>query len=147
MKDSIAFIVDGRMEQDIMLFSEDDGKTWSEPKRVAMYGNFLSLGGGRVMVYGAKGARAPNPEGRFWLFFSDDGGASWRIGGVQGGRTDESTVLELADGALYLNMRNYHRKHPCRSTGTSADAGLTWSKPAYDEALIEPVCPVAGGSP
>src|SRR5262249_13668125 len=45
----------------------------------------------------------------------------------------------LADGSLLLNIRSY-RGNNRRLVSASKDGGETWSKPAEDEALIEPVC-------
>ncbi len=73
------------------------------------------------------------------VIYSDDAGASWRIGGVAEGKTDESTVMELSDGTLYLNMRNNRGTHR-RAFATSTDKGLTWSPVGEDPALAEPVC-------
>ena len=52
---------------------------------------------------------------------------------------NESAVAERADGTLVLNMRSY-RKGNRRLVSTSADGGETWTPPAADEALVEPVC-------
>ena len=78
------------------------------------------------------------------LIYSDDHGQTWHLGAVQretGG--NESTVAELRDGRLMLNMRMYgHREeHPCRAYLVSEDGGLTFSGDMrFAEALIEPVC-------
>ena len=44
------------------------------------------------------------------VVFSDDGGRSWQIGGSADAGTNESQVVELADGRLMLNMRNHPPK-------------------------------------
>jgi sialidase-1 len=63
------------------------------------------------------------------VIFSDDGGAAWQISGSTDGWCDESTVLERADGSLYLNIRNGHSTHR-RAYAVSSDEGTTWSPPA-----------------
>src|SRR5204862_5881817 len=73
------------------------------------------------------------------VIYSDDHGASWKLGGVLGPDCNECQVVELADGRLMLNMRSYRKSHR-RLVALSNDGGLTWSDPADDAALVEPVC-------
>jgi sialidase-1 len=73
------------------------------------------------------------------VIYSDDHGAHWKIGGVVGSLHNESTIAELSDGSLLLNMRSYAKRNR-RSVATSHDGGLTFSNSSFDEALIEPVC-------
>ena len=53
--------------------------------------------------------------------YNDDHGASWRIGGVAHTGTDESSVVETAAGALYLNCRNYVGARRRASNGTYSE--------------------------
>jgi sialidase-1 len=76
---------------------------------------------------------------RSHVFYSDDHGATWQLGGSEDELTNESTIVERADGSLLQNMRSYHKKNR-RAIATSNDAGATWSPVKLDEALIEPVC-------
>jgi sialidase-1 len=76
---------------------------------------------------------------RSHVIFSDDHGATWQLGGLEDERTNESTLVELSDGALMQNMRTYKGKNR-RAVACSSDAGATWSPVKHDEALIEPVC-------
>jgi sialidase-1 len=73
------------------------------------------------------------------VIYSDDHGTTWQLGGVEDPLTNESTVLERADGSLLHNMRSYLGTHR-RAVATSQDGGATWSKVKSDETLIEPVC-------
>ena len=73
------------------------------------------------------------------VFYSDDHGRSWTLGGSLEAKTDECQVVERTDGTLLLNMRSYHGKNR-RAIATSADGGAPWSKVRLDSALIEPVC-------
>ena len=73
------------------------------------------------------------------VIFSDDLGSTWKLGGAVGPQCDECQVVELADGALMLNIRSY-RGNNRRLVSLSKDGGETWSPPMEDEALIEPVC-------
>ena len=84
------------------------------------------------------------------VFYSDDHGASWKVGGDAGPHSCECQVVETAGEAgseLLLNARN----HWARSGGKpqlagkriivrSRDGGETWLTPSFDETLIEPTC-------
>ena len=76
---------------------------------------------------------------RAHALYSDDGGTSWRLGGVAGPATNESAVVELTDGSLLLNMRSYAGQNR-RAVSVSRDGGESWSPPKLHHSLIEPVC-------
>ena len=73
------------------------------------------------------------------VIYSDDHGKTWRLGGSTEGNTDENQIVELADGTLLLNIRNYREKGH-RGLSMSKDGGLTWSTISSDPTLIEPIC-------
>jgi sialidase-1 len=73
------------------------------------------------------------------VLVSDDHGATWKLGGVVGPDCNECQVAELTDDTLLLNIRSYRGSHR-RLIARSTDGGLTWTKPAEDPALIEPIC-------
>jgi sialidase-1 len=79
------------------------------------------------------------PVSRSHIIYSDDHGETWHLGGVEDEKTNESAIVELADGSLLHNMRSYHGKNQ-RAIARSTDGGLTWSAVKLDPALIEPVC-------
>jgi hypothetical protein len=81
------------------------------------------------------------------VFFSDDHGKTWSLGGTVDRHTNQCQVVELADGALLINMRNYWGRdggRPDRSgrraVARSRDGGATWSPLEFDATLIDPVC-------
>jgi sialidase-1 len=132
--------------------STDDGQSWSKPVEITKAtkkpawtwyatgpGAGIQLRGGRLIVPCDHVASDAHGEGSH-VIYSDDHGATWKLGGTVGPKTNECEAVELADGSLLLNMRNNNRRHRCRATAISRDQGLTWSAPAYDETLIEPVC-------
>jgi sialidase-1 len=75
------------------------------------------------------------------VIYSDDHGKTWQLGGSSPQhQVNECTVVELADGRLLLNMRNYDRAKHSRQICFSNDGGTTWKDQRHDEALIEPIC-------
>ncbi len=80
-------------------------------------------------------------------FYSDDHGATWRAGGSVAKHTDECQVVELNDGRLLVNMRNYWgrdgeepERHGMRAIALSGDGGETWMDLSFEHTLVEPVC-------
>ena len=139
----------GRTSDMWMLRSDDEGATWSGPTDITASVNRpewnrvvpgpgvgIELRSGRLLVpcNHVIGNVATNH-----VIYSDDHGKSWRLGGSTDAKTDENQVVELADGSLMLNIRNYREKGH-RGISLSQDAGLTWSPVVSDPALIEPVC-------
>ena len=75
------------------------------------------------------------------IIYSDDHGRSWKLGGsTPTDLVNECQAVELANGDLMLNMRNYDRSKKNRAVSISHDAGLTWSEVYHDPALIDPIC-------
>lgn len=134
--------------------SVDDGATWSQAiditssvkkRNWSWYatgpGNGIQLKSGRLVIP-SNHFELGTKVGRSHVIYSDDHGATWKIGGIAGAGTNESQVVERADGSLLLNMRN-HREHPqvyVRAIANSTDGGLTWSKVTHDPMLLEPIC-------
>lgn len=144
--------------------SSDDGATWAKPREItkdvmkpdwAWYATGPGIGiqlkhgehKGRLVipcdhVSLGGGAGAGNSH----VIYSDDHGKSWAIGGEAPERAfNESQVVELSDGKLMLNMRNYRpglRKDEPKFRGVciSDDGGMTFKDLRRDSALIEPVC-------
>ena len=67
--------------------------------------------GGRLVIP-ANHALAGTKVHQSHLFYSDDRGKTWTLGGIAADHTNESQVVELADGRLMLNMRNHPPKKP-----------------------------------
>jgi sialidase-1 len=131
--------------------SKDDGLNWAKPLEITSAvkkpdwtwyatgpGNGIQLRSGR-MVVACDHNRGGVTERYSHVIYSDDHGATWKLGGSAGPMCNESAVVELNDGALQLNMRSYHGKNR-RAVSHSKDGGLTWSDPVLDETLVEPVC-------
>ena len=132
--------------------STDDGLTWAKPLAITATtkkpgwnwfatgpGCGIQLASGRLVIPCDHTAE----NGNLWsshVIYSDDHGATWKLGGSAPPKTNECEVVELAGGRLLLNMRNYNREHTCRAIATSSDQGETFSKVSYDETLVEPIC-------
>lgn len=73
--------------------------------------------------------------------YSDDHGATWKLGGVVRPKTNECQVVESFDGrgTLIMNLRSYFGRNR-RTQALSTDGGLTWTAPIDVPDLIEPVC-------
>lgn len=73
--------------------------------------------------------------------YSDDHGATWKLGAPIRPRVNECQVAELFDerGTLLMNMRSNQGRN-LRAVATSSDGGETWTTPVDATALIEPVC-------
>jgi sialidase-1 len=131
--------------------STDDGVTWSEPSEITSavkqpgwtwYATGPGIGiqttTGRF-VMPANHAELATGAHRSHLIVSEDRGISWRLGASADEGTNESQVVELADGRLLLNMRNHPpRPENFRLIATSGDGGRTLSKATPDRALVEP---------
>jgi sialidase-1 len=149
----------------LMTKSVDDGLTWSPPVdisydvRVAGWGWHAAGPGvgiqlrqgpraGRLVIPCDHGERHNGSDAKHsHVFFSDDHGASWRLGGSLPMHTDECQVVELTDGTLLINMRNYWGRDGgqpenggIRAVARSSDGGETWSEMEFDRTLVEPVC-------
>ena len=142
------------------MYSDDNGLTWSSPVEITASTKLpewtwyatgpchgIQTKSGRLVVpcnhgvFAEKKAQGTHSH----LIYSDDQGQTWHIGGcpLVG---NESTVAELEDGSLMLNMRGPRDKDrvekygAARLVAVSKDGGLTFEEPYYERGLIEPVC-------
>lgn len=149
-----------RDNNDVFITSSDDeGQTWAKPKLITADvkqadwnwyatgpGNGIQLTRGphkgRLVIpcdHRVKNKGDWNQAGRSHVFYSDDHGRSWKLGGATDWGMNECAVIELSSGTLLLNMRSYRGKG-CRGVATSRDGGQTWSETVDAPALIESVC-------
>lgn len=133
--------------------SIDDGRTWSKPVEITETtkqpnwtwyatgpGVGIQLRSGRLVIP-CDHIEAGTKKYFSHIIYSDDRGATWKLGGSAGDGVNECQVVELDDGSLLLNMRNYHKREKnMRALATSKDGGLTWSAVRYDPTLVEPIC-------
>ncbi len=123
--------------------SDDDGLTWSPPveitseaKRPEWTWYATGPGVGVQLAEPPYAGRLVIPcdhsldnECHSHAIFSDDHGATWRLGVATENGTNECQVAELADGTLLLSMRTHggHIATTQRVQAHSADGGGTWS--------------------
>ncbi len=138
--------------------SDDDGVTWTDPIEITSRAKrpnwtWYATGPGAGIQL-----KHPGPqEGRLVIpcdhieagtenyyshvIFSDDHGASWKLGGTTpNDQVNECQVVELSDGQLMLNMRNYDRSNRYRQVAYSDNGGGRWAGQLHDEGLPEPIC-------
>ena len=147
-------------------YSDDDGRTWAKPRDITASvkrsdwrwyatgpGTAIQLTrgshAGRIVIpanHSDHAHRIPpefidmeHPYYRSHVFYSDDGGENWQLGGAMGWATNESTIVELADGAIFDNVRSYAGRG-LRAVSISRDGGDTWSTDRLHPDLIEPKC-------
>jgi len=125
----------------LLTASDDDGLTWREPRDIKPEtgpftpgpGVGIVLRSGRIVIPGY------GPGALSKVIYSDDHCQTWHAGAAVKGATDESQVVELADGTLMMNMRS-NQSRGCRYVALSRDGGETWYSEADEPALPEPVC-------
>ena len=153
-----------------MTYSDDDGLSWATPVEITQtaklsewtwyatgpcHGIQLQKGPhkGRLVISGNHGFDKPNGQcngNSSHLIISDDGGKTWRLGAGEDNELEkgnESTVAQLKNGDLMLNMRNayvdnYQAQGSARRVAISHDAGESFAAADiyHDRMLLEPIC-------
>lgn len=141
-----------------MTHSKDDGVTWAAPEQISQStrmphwrwyatgpGNSIQLTRGphkgRLLIPANHSDHSDETKHPFrsHVFWSDDHGTTWQLGGIHEDRTNESSVVELADGSVLQAMRSYHEKNR-RAMSVSHDGGATFEAVYLDQTLDTPVC-------
>ncbi|MBP3517568.1 MAG: exo-alpha-sialidase [Parabacteroides sp.] len=134
----------------MLVKSEDDGKTWSQPINITSQVKdpswyFLLQGPGRgitmkdgTLVFPIQfidSTRVPNAG----IMYSKDRGTTWHRHNLARTNTTEAQVAEVEPGVLMLNMRD--NRGGSRAVATTRDLGKTWQEhPSSRSALPEPIC-------
>jgi sialidase-1 len=139
-----------------MTRSDDDGRTWAEPWEVTAMvkpptwswfafgpGHGVVLSSGRLVIPSVHAAIVDLTHAdpcRAHLTVSDDGGATFRVGGIVDVRTSsECEVVEIAPGVVYLNAR-YEAEGAGRISAWSTDGGLTFDDVVVDARQTDGTC-------
>ncbi|EON79041.1 Sialidase [Lunatimonas lonarensis] len=134
----------------VLVKSEDDGITWSDPINVteslkdpswylflAGPGRGITTRDGTLVFAGQYKDADQVPHST--IIYSIDRGATWRMGKGARTHTTEAQVVELSDGSLMLNMRD--DRGGARAIMVTRDLGETWEEHAsHRTALVEPIC-------
>lgn len=145
--------------------SDDDGLTWTKPVEITeTFEKFrpdydwkviatgpahgIQLKTGRLVVpvwiSTGTGGHAHRPSVTSTIY-SDDHGKTWQRGEIAVPNNNEwifpneTVIVELVNGMVVLNVRSESKKHR-RIIVQSRDGATKWSKPRYDDALLEPIC-------
>lgn len=141
-----------------VMYSDDNGITWSTPEDITAQAKLpewtwyatgpchaIQLKSGRMVVPCNHGVfEDGKPAGTHsHVIISDDFGKTWRIGGDPG-IGNESTIVELRNGDLLLNMRSWYKDRKdsgySRIGAISRDGGESFGEPFHIRDLIEPIC-------
>jgi Neuraminidase (sialidase) len=122
-----------------LVFSKNNGKTWSKPVRdpaihrfyagkglVSPYGKIVQLKDGTVLmaVYFEFFDERKNQS---YVFRSQDGGRTWSEPALLGEHMNETGLAVLRDGRVLAALRS--EKGGNLSIAETSDQGRTWSKP------------------
>lgn len=145
--------------------SDDDGRTFTKAVEITDQlepfrkhydwqvvatgpGHGLQLKSGRLLVpvwlSTGTGGNAHHPS-VVSTIYSDDQGRTWQCGEIVADETDplkdpsEAMAVELADGQVLLNIRSEANANR-RAVAISPDGATNWTRPKFDEALVEPIC-------
>ena len=142
--------------QFVLVSSDDDGLTWSEPFSITsqvknpdwhLYfngpGNGIAMKNGTLVFPSQYWDETTKPASvgipHSSIIYSDDHGKTWTSGTGAKSNTTEAQVIETTPGTLMLNMRDNRGKY--RSVATTTDMGKTWVEhPTSYTALPDPVC-------
>lgn len=131
-----------------MKYSDDDGKTWSDP---ILLNGMVKAEDSRVLVTGpGRGMQIKNGEykGRLivpvydtaqsGIIYSDDHGATWNYAkgpSTKKAAMSESQIVEMPDGTLHVYARSTGSKI---AEAVSLDGGKTWTEAAYVPGMTQP---------
>lgn len=139
----------GETPQLMMVRSQDDGLTWSEPvnltrqiKKEEWHFTFQGPGRGITMQDGTLVLPFQHQEAdrtpAAGIIYSTDRGNTWHIHEYAKINTTESQVVELEPGVLMLSMRD--NRGTGRAVYVTRDMGRTWEPHESDLQLVDPVC-------
>ncbi len=132
--------------------STDDGITWDTPKDISSNfsavkyqmiafgpGHGVCLDNGRLVV------SAWLYNGAYYVYpvYSDDNGATWRIGQRVNNNKDETCIAKTSDGGVLFNSRQHtypSETSPYRVLSSSMTGTGAWTTSTPHTTLIDPAC-------
>ncbi|HID21661.1 MAG TPA: exo-alpha-sialidase [Planctomycetaceae bacterium] len=134
-------------------WSEDNGRTWSEPIDLTRVARDFDDPQWRITVPGPGGA-IQTRRGRLivpcwsyspmrnFVIYSDDHGETWQRSSPVPGETEinENQVVELIDGRILMDGRQRRGAH--RLLSESRDGGQTWSRPRPGQKVTPVMCSI-----
>ena len=143
--------------QFMMVWSDDDGLTWSEPENITRQikkndwrATFQGPGRGITMKDGTLVVPIQHAEGEEKIMhglyplnggiaYSYDHGITWHAHNYAWPVTGESAVVEIEPGTLMLSMRE-ETGFGFRRVCTTSDLGRTWTEHSSSGKLVDPTC-------
>jgi sialidase-1 len=143
--------------------STDDGLNWSDPidisaSTIPEYRNAIATGPGHgielsngtliIPIWLVPKRNGADPSSHkpseVSTLYSRDRGLTWQVGEIIPANEDltspnESTVVELSNGRVMINMRNTSTKKQ-RAVAISSTGYSNWSTPTFDRTLTDPGC-------
>ena len=160
-KNKLHFLFCKNYRQVFYAFSEDDGKSFSEPREIRdafegidFFFNAVAIGPGHGIVHGGRllipvwfAYNKENPKAHHPSFVatlcSEDGGKHWFFGEIlpTDGLIDpnESAIAVDAEGRVVLSIR-HESPTRCRALMTSPSGVGEWTAPKLISGLTDPVC-------
>jgi sialidase-1 len=139
----------------MLVKSEDDGLTWSEPINITTQvkdsswylllqgpGKGITLDDGTLVFPAQFKDHTQVPHST--LIFSRDHGTTWQVGNGVKPETTEAQIVQLINGEIMINARTNHAANKPgvgRVVATSNDLGQYWTEHSTSvSALEEPTC-------
>ncbi len=150
------------ISRNFVIYSDDKGKTWSQPKDVT---KSFKLSDRSVMAMPGPGVGVSMKTGKYknrivmpmcniekigegnsrtfkvYAVWSDDNGITWKKGKEVTSPSkdfgDEVQMVELSDGTLMLNTRTSSK---CRALAYSKNGGESWTELRFEPSLVDTGC-------
>ncbi len=136
--------------QFVLVSSNDDGNTWSEPYTITPQikdpkwkiffngpGNGIAMQDGTIVFAAQYWDENKLPWST--IVYSKDHGKTWQAGIGAKSNTTEAQVIETTPGTIMISMRDNRGKF--RSVATTTDLGKSWKEhPTSYSVLKDPVC-------
>lgn len=74
------------------------------------------------------------------VWYTDDIGKTWTASNSILKAMDEAQLVEIGEGGIMANMRNYHLNGTARAVSISRDGGANFGEIFYDHTLVDPIC-------